>query len=220
MTTTSNDSRNESENIAAVRKKILEGERLQTTHPEIADLRRKGRTYSQIIDEIHLREEYPQRSDETLQSYLSVACTGHKGGYRVKPFEGILSEEENTNLLKAHTRGNGLYLRDKKIGVHGLDEKGRRNNAIKANETRGCMRWDDVTLEIAYRLSQDPTYWHQDKKSRGRPDLKKILNALHIIQPEAPKSSTDSLKYQLSKYRKQIKASRNLEAHVEEEQVA
>ena len=164
----------------AIKKSIELGEILIKDHPEIADFYRAGIYLSQIVKKINGKIEYGY-SDIILSKAVGMSISGHRGGFGVEAYEGLIpDEEEREKLRKEHMVKNGRE-RGKELfkegrGIHGLTSEEhiefcRIGGTISGNklfeEGRGIHAQSEEERKeynLQAILAKGMTPWGEDEK--------------------------------------------------------
>lgn len=120
--------------VRAIKAAIITARQLQRTNPEMANLYRQGKTYSEISRDFGLHKKYGVR-ERTASSIVSIAIRGHKGCYGIPALEGMIPGEELRLIAAEHKKvsasKNGTDTLDRKVGVHGISKKDRIKLGLK-----------------------------------------------------------------------------------------
>ena len=183
------------------------GRILVNDHPEIADMYRKGMSYSEIAENLDVEVEY-DASKEVAKNSIYRAIRGHEGSIGAK-YGGLISDlDELVGLEHEHYVENGRksaesinpetglrYVVEGGIktaaegkGIHGLtpeqkseySSKGGKIGGIKATLAQGKTLWEKEETEYAHLLSLEPEFQHQKGKHKGKGDYKTIAQVLNV----------------------------------------
>ena len=116
-----------SDQISAIRHSIRIGSLLVNDHPEIAELYRDGMTHSGIVEDLDVKVKYGA-NDKVAETSIYRAITGHAGGFKTEPYNGLISDsDELTRLEHEHRANAGTKAAEKGTGIHGYNpETGKR----------------------------------------------------------------------------------------------
>jgi len=104
--------------VSAIRKCIELGRTLQKDYPEIADLYRNGMFQGEISDQLGTASHYGV-SQKVAKNAVGYAITGSGEMWDLKPYGGLISEEERKNIAKQHKQRNNQILYEQHKGAHG-----------------------------------------------------------------------------------------------------
>jgi|SRR3989344_4950407 len=174
----------ESRQFKAIRRSSTLGLEIQKRFPEVADDYKKGNTLREIVDKygIVFKYDIPLR---VAIGAVNFAIRGHSGGFGVLPYNGLIRDESELEILcKSHrikalgSSGHdnlskygrmggkiggligGATNRKEKTGICGMTREQARKAGLKSAETRGYIPWNSPNdpiseIEFVYQLSQN-----------------------------------------------------------------
>ena len=129
--------------FGAIRKKIKKGKYLRDRYPYIANLYRSGMFASTICNELHEKEG----EVDIVANDVHSALIGHKGGFGISSYSGLLEEEEIEGLRKKHNEmngsKNGKKSRNDGTGIFGRSLEQRVNDAGEAGKKGGKKVYEE-----------------------------------------------------------------------------
>ena len=161
------------------------GRILVNDHPEIADMYRKGMSYSEIAENLDVEVEY-DASKEVAKNSIYRAIRGHEGSIGAK-YGGLISDlDELVGLEHEHYVENGKKAAKsinqetgERYVVEGARKGGRKIVELRLGIYSLQTLWREVETESAYLLSLDPYYQHQKGANKGKGDWKEIAEVLN-----------------------------------------
>ncbi len=145
------------EQISAIKRSIEIGRQLVNYHPEIAKLYRDGMTYSGIAESLDVKGKYGA-SDKVARTSIHRAITGHAGGFKIEPYDGLISDlDELAGLEHEHRANGGRKTAELGLGVHAINPE----------------------TGYAHLLSLEPEFQHQKGPHKGKGDYKTIAQVLN-----------------------------------------
>jgi hypothetical protein len=145
------------------------GKLLQTDHPEIADLYRKGHILREIAKQLDIASKYHLPEEEAIFA-VSKALSGHIGNSSSDNYKGIMPPREKRALSRAHisiAARRTMNSINPKTGHKVSVERGRKTSRdrgftlwiLKREEIdNGSLCCIILEIEFAYLLSQLPEY--------------------------------------------------------------
>ncbi len=141
--------------------------------PEITRFYRQGYTLQKISDFFDIPRAYGVSRDIAKAAVFRVLA-GHRGGLEVDSYEGLMPEEERTELARQHKKDAGDRVVRERLGVHGLPKERRIEIRYKALESltaekrilaghnaaisRGFVPFVDEEIDYILRCRADPKY--------------------------------------------------------------
>ncbi len=114
--------------IAAIKRAVSLGRRIQIEFPQLVDEYRKERGYARELVRKHELERLYGSGEKVLIEAIGYAIRGYKGGFDREGYTGLLTAEEADKIGKLHTAEHGKEF------VDGLTEeqlsRGRRNRGL------------------------------------------------------------------------------------------
>jgi len=176
----------ESRQFKAIRRSSTLGLEIQKRFPEVADDYKKGNTLREIVDKygIVFKYDIPLR---VAIGAVNFAIRGHSGGFGVLPYNGLIRDESELEILcKSHrikalgSSGHdnlskygrmggkiggligGATNRKEKTGICGMTREQARKAGLKSAETRGyfisSVNFITPTNGTVVRPSQNLTF--------------------------------------------------------------
>jgi hypothetical protein len=110
------------EQISAIKRSIEIGSLLVNDHPEIAKLYRDGMTHSGIAENLDVKGKYDISSDKVAVISIYRAITGHADGFKIEPYDGLISDlDELAGLEHEHRANGGRKTAELGLGVHAIN---------------------------------------------------------------------------------------------------
>lgn len=154
------------EQVRAIARGIKLGRILRQDHPEIVDLYRLGYTLPKIIEELDINLKY---GVSYCVAWLGVrlTITGHNGGFKIDPYDGLIKDDERIRIGKEHhlknSRKVGRRSYEEKKGVHGRTSKQHSEDGRKGGHKSGTMLYKEKRGFFA----RTPEQWSEDSKRGG-----------------------------------------------------
>ncbi|MBI2628524.1 hypothetical protein HYW74_00380 [Candidatus Pacearchaeota archaeon] len=164
--------------IAAMHRNISLGKRLVSEHPEIADMYRRGHTYTEIVRTLGLSENYGV-NDSIAERAVGSALRGYSGRKGYGGYSGLISRNELEELLINHKKRCGEKVRDERKGVHSLTKDEIREATYKGMKSLGHTPWNREEETFIIYLSLISEYQHLSGAHKGSPDYHKIADRLN-----------------------------------------
>ena len=203
------DSNLSNEQFGAIARGIKLGRTLKEDHPEIADI--YGYYFQADIPiMLEIQSKYGV-SDSVALRGVHYSIKGHKEGFGIEGYVGLITDEEELKRLgREHMvqggQKGGQTTYEQGIGVHGRTAEQKSEDRLKATIARGQTPWTDEEREFAYMLSQEQEYQHpKGSNNPGKPNNELIAFALNIEYHDCNEvRSTQAVNVQLSNYRKSL----------------
>jgi len=153
---------NQNRNYEAIRETILTGRIIKTKFPEIKRLYREGASHKNIAEYL-INKGFEQ---PYLTRAISRAIKGHKKGYEVKPYKGLIEDKrELEEISREHRINAGKKLYENRQGCHGLSIKELKAAAKKSREVYRENIATGRTVPAIFNLSRKSVL--KAVKSRG-----------------------------------------------------
>jgi len=153
-----------SKQMSAIELGISLGQKIQADFPEIGSLYKEGSTLSMLISKFNL-VSYLGVNFKVAETAVYRALKGYDGHIKIldlKPYLGLLSEEELTFFGKEHNRISGLEvaqkLMEEKRGIFSFTKEQQdeaRKNSILAC---GNVPYSQEELNFIENLASNPQY--------------------------------------------------------------
>lgn len=206
--------------ITAIRKGVELGRILRDEHPEIKELYKlQGLSLTKISEELQIELEYGT-SFRVAVSGVWYSLIGHKRGFKIEPYEGLIIDEEELRQLGQDHKVKNYYMLGKKLGekhgqrtyeerrgIHALTSKEKSAIARQSAIARGVTPYKEGELRDAYTLSQNPHYQYSDGKHKGKPIWQKIMDYINANNHngEPVRTNAESMRAALVPYKKGYK---------------
>lgn len=140
------------EQITAIKLSIELGKILRDEHPEIKNLYTiQNLSQPDIAKKLNVQEEYLIVGDNVAARGVGKALTGHRGGFGIEPYTGLITNEEELRQLKLehimkYSRQTIQREYEEGIGIFALSTEERRAAGRKGAE-KGAVKGGKKTYE-------------------------------------------------------------------------
>lgn len=163
------------------------GLQLQHDLPEIADDYRRGKMIPEIVELYGIVHKYgvdgEYVNEEFAESLVQVALRGHRGGFGITPYEGLIDEEEQKEHLRRYSSlfhaPGGRKTLELKVGIHGRTPAQRKKDLRAAMLAKGIVPWKPKEIMTAHVLSKNPKYRFQKGLNGGKMNTRLVARELN-----------------------------------------
>lgn len=150
--------------MSAIELGISLGQKIQADFPEIGNLYKEGFTLSKLISKFNLTS-YLGVNFKVAETAVYRALRGYDGhinNFDLKPYTGLLSNEELNLHGKEHNRVSGLKvaqeLMEQKKGIFSFTDEQRKDAIRKSVFACGNIPYSQEELDFIEQLANDPKY--------------------------------------------------------------
>lgn len=210
----------ENKQTAIIRSQLERAKEAIETNPEVEFLYRGGLTLPEIGN--YLAKD--GLKGNSLDQVAGRMIRGHQGGFKIKPFEGLIPDkEERKKIAREHRIASneisyengvgmhGMTLEDRResgSGMFGLDSTERSKLANKMVLARGAIPWTHIISkstgvneeQYLLQLANSNDYKIKTGQNAGKRDCARITKELNIQYNHNRKpNQVNSKLYKLSK---------------------
>jgi len=150
--------------MSAIELGISLGQKIQNDFPEIGNLYKEGFTLSMLISKFNITT-YLGVNFKVAETAVHRALKGYSGNIKnldLKPYVGLLSENELTFYGKEHNRISGVdvakKLMEEKKGIFSFTKEQQEEARLKSIFACGNVPYFQEELDFIEKLATDPQF--------------------------------------------------------------